>query len=221
MKQATTRGADVTSRRQTGAGNGNSLRAYVYVDKMQPKWADYVGKADPDGVSLEGMAQLYVEVAPATLVFSLANFALKSTETASSMLVAERRYGTLELHSANPDAVRQAGTIILATIGSSSAPGMAPSSVTTRIVGNVTAAEAGLVNRMGVRKRLREGDAMLVVETEPAAYVALAANEAEKHTSLRMILVRLHGASGRLILAGSEAEVEIGHRVALGALGEE
>ena len=209
----------MTSPGRTGGGSGNALRAYVYVDKMQPSWAAYVGRSDPDGSALEGMAQLYVEVAPATLVFSLANAALKSTETSSSMLVAERRYGTLELHSANPDAVRQAGTIILAMIGSSSAPGIVPSSVTTRIVNNVTGTEAGLVNRMGVRDRLREGDAMLVVETEPAAYVALAANEVEKHTSLRMILVRLHGASGRLILAGSEAEVEIGHGVALEALG--
>jgi len=187
---------------------------------MQPAWAAYVGRDDQDGPALEGMSQLYVEVAPATLVFSLANAALKNTENSSAMLVAERRYGTLELHSANPDAVRQAGTIMLAMIGSSSAPGIAPSLVTTRVINNVTGAEAGLVNRMGVRDRLREGDAMLVVETEPAAYVALAANEVEKQTSLRMVLVRLHGATGRLILAGSEAEVEIGHRTALEALGE-
>ena len=210
----------MTSPGQSGGGAGNSLRAYVYVDKMQPVWAAYVGRNDPEGSSLEGMSQLYVEVAPATLVFSLANAALKNTETSSAMMVAERRYGTLELHSANPDAVRQAGTAILAMIGSSSAPGIAPSSVTTRIVNNVTGTEAALVNRMGIRDRLMEGDAMLVVETEPAAYVALAANEVEKQTSLRMVLVRLHGASGRLILAGSEAEVEIGHRVALESLGE-
>ena len=210
----------MTSPGQTGGRGGNSLRAYVYVDKMQPTWAAYVGRNEQRGPSLEGMSQLYVEVAPATLVFSLANAALKNTETDSSLLVAERRYGTLELHAANPDAVRHAGTILLAIIGSSSSPGIVPSSVTTRIVNNVTATEAGLVNRMGVRDRLREGDAMLVVETAPAAYVALAANEVEKHTSLRMVLVRLHGASGRLILAGSEAEVEIGHRVAIEALGE-
>lgn len=210
----------MTSPGQSGSRGGNSLRAYVYVDKMQPAWAAYVGRDDRDGSALEGMSQLYVEVAPATLVFSLANAALKNTDNSSSMLVAERRYGTLELHSANPDAVRQAGTIMLGMIGSSSAPGIAPSLVTTRVINNVTGAEAGLVNRMGVRDRLREGDAMLVVETEPAAYVALAANEVEKQTSLRMVLVRLHGASGRLILAGSEAEVEIGHRVALEALGE-
>ena len=209
----------MTNPGQSGGGSGNSLRAYVYVDKMQPTWAAYVGRDDREGLALEGMSQLYVEVAPATLVFSLANAALKSTETGSSLLVAERRYGTLELHSSNPDAVRQAGTIILGMIGGTSASGMAASSVTTRIVHNVTGIEAGLVNRMGIRSRLMEGDAMLVVETEPAAYVALAANEVEKHTSLRMVLVRLHGASGRLILAGSEAEVEIGHRVALEALG--
>ena len=198
---------------------GNSLRAYVYIDQMQPDWAAYAGRGAPDETSLAGMSQLYVEVAPATLVFSLANAALKNTETGSSMMVAERRYGTLELHSANPDAVRHAGTIILAMIGSSSASGLSPTSVTTRIVDRVTAAEAGLVNRMGVYERLEEDDAMLVVETAPAAYVALAANEAEKHTSLRKVLVRLHGASGRLILAGSEVEVEIGRRVVLEALG--
>lgn len=210
----------MTSPRRSGGGSGPSLRAYVHVDKMQPTWAAYVGRDHRERPSLEGMSQLYVEVAPATLVFSLANAALKNTETDSSMLVAERRYGTLELHAANPDAIRQAGTIILGMIGSSSGPGLAPTSVTTRIVNNVTATEAALVNRMGIRERLQGGDAMLVVETEPAAYVALAANEVEKHTSLRMVLVRLHGASGRLILAGTEAEVEIGHRVALEALGE-
>ena len=202
-------------------GSGNSLRAYVYIDQMQPNWAAYVSQAaQQEEPSPVGMSQLYVEVAPATLVFSLANAALKNTETGSSLLVAERRYGTLELHSANPDAVRHAGSIILAMIGSSSAPGLSPTSVTTRIVNRITATEAGLVNRMGVYGRLREDDAMLVVEVAPAAYVAVAANEVEKHTSLRMVLVRLHGASGRLILAGSEAEVEIGQRVALEALGE-
>ena len=201
-------------------GGGNSLRAYVYVDQMQPNWAAYVARTSQEELPTVGMSQLYVEVAPATLVFSLANAALKNTGTASSMLVAERRFGTLELHSANPDSVRHAGSIILAMIGGSSAPGLVPTSVTTRIVNRVTANEARLVNRMGVYGRLREDDAMLVVEVAPAAYVARAANEVEKHTSLRMVLVRLHGASGRLILAGSEAEVEIGHRVALESLGE-
>ena len=210
----------MTSPGQSGSRAGNSLRAYVYVDKMQPAWAAYVGRNDPEGFDPGGDGAVVRGGGAATLVFSLANAALKNTRTSSSLLVAERRYGTLELHSANPDAVRQAGTAILAMIGSSSVPGIAPSSVTTRIVNNVTATEAGLVNRMGIRDRLMEGDAMLVVETEPAAYVALAANEVEKQTSLRMVLVRLHGASGRLILAGSEAEVEIGHRVALEALGE-
>lgn len=199
---------------------GNSLRAYVYIDQMQPNWAAYAGKGASDEPPPAGMSQLYVEVAPATLVFSLANAALKNTDTGSSMLVAERQYGTLELHSADPDAVRHAGAVILEMIGGASASGLAPSSVTTRVVDRVTSTEARLVNEtMAVHDRLREDDAMLVVETAPAAYVALAANQAEKHTSLRMVLVRLHGASGRLILAGSEAEVEIGRRAVLDALG--
>ena len=167
------------------------------------------------------MAQLYVEVSPATLVFPLANDALKNTETWSSMLVAERQFGTLELHAHDPDSIKQAGSIILDRIGVTSVSGIAPTSVIAHIVTNITDSEAQLVNKMRVPNPLTEDEAMLVLEVAPAAYVALAANQAEKHTALRLILVNLHGASGRLILAGSEAEVEIGRSVVLSALGIE
>ena len=198
-----------------------ALRAYVYLDRMQPNWAEYVAQTSQNHAPVAGMAQLYVEVSPATLVFPLANDALKNTETWSSMLVAERQFGTLELHAHNPDSIKQAGSIILDRIGVTSVSGIAPTSVIAHIVTNITDSEAQLVNKMRVPNPLTEDEAMLVLEVAPAAYVALAANQAEKHTALRLILVNLHGASGRLILAGSEAEVEIGRSVVLSALGIE
>ena len=204
----------------TSAGNidQTALRAYVYLDRMQPNWAAYVAQTSQDHAPAAGMAQLYVEVSPATLIFPLANDALQNTDTRSAMLVAERQFGTLELHAQDPDVIKQAGSIIMKRV-SSSATGLTPSSVVIHTVNNVTDAEAQLINKMRVPNLLIETEAMLILEVEPAAYVALAANEVEKHTKLRLILVNLHGASGRLILAGSEAEVEIGRSVLHGVLG--
>ncbi len=201
----------------TGVGAA-ALRAYVYLDRMQPNWTAYVAQTSQDNPPAAGMAQLYIEVYPATLVFPLANEALKNTDTQSSMLVAERQFGTLELHADDPDAVKQAGAIILDRIGVASAPATAPTSVVSHVVSNVTDAEAQLVNKMRVANLLIEDEAMLVLEVAPAAYTALAANEAEKHTELRLILVSLHGASGRLILSGSQADVDIGHTIVMNVL---
>ena len=195
------------------------LRAYVYLDRMQPNWAAYVAQTSQDHAPSAGMAQLYIEVAPAMLVFPLANEALKNTDTRSAMLVAEREFGTIELHAHDPDVVKQAGSLMLNRIGGSAGAAIAPSAVHVHTVANVTDSEAQLINKMRVPNLLIENDAMLIVEVAPAAYVALAANEAEKHTALRLILVVLHGASGRLMLAGTESEVEIGRGVTLDALG--
>jgi hypothetical protein len=51
------------------------------------------------------------------------------------------------------------------------------------------------------------GQTLLVIEVEPAAYVAVAANEAEKAADIQQIYVSNVGRFGRLYQAGTESEV--------------
>jgi microcompartment protein CcmL/EutN len=46
------------------------------------------------------------------------------------------------------------------------------------------------------------------METEPAAYAVLAANEAEKAAQVRLIDVTPFGAFGRLYMAGDESQID-------------
>ena len=62
------------------------------------------------------------------------------------------------------------------------------------------------------------GQSLFILETMPAAYITLAANEAEKAADVYLIDIRPYGAFGRLYLAGSEAEIDAGREAALNAL---
>ncbi len=66
---------------------------------------------------------------------------------------------------------------------------------------------------------IEPGQSLYILETEPAAYAALAANEAEKAADIRLVDVTPFGAFGRLYLAGSESEIDSAAKAALDALG--
>jgi hypothetical protein len=46
------------------------------------------------------------------------------------------------------------------------------------------------------------------MEVVPAAYIAIAVNEAEKNAQITLVDVRIFGAVGRLYLSGKESDVE-------------
>ena len=53
---------------------------------------------------------------------------------------------------------------------------------------------------------------------EPAAYAALAANEAEKASAINVLEVRAFGSMGRVYLGGEERDIDVGWRAAVDAL---
>ena len=55
---------------------------------------------------------------------------------------------------------------------------------------------------------IQAGMSMFILETEPAGYVLIAANEAEKASNITVVDVKAVGAFGRLTLAGREGDVE-------------
>jgi hypothetical protein len=194
------------------------LRAYVEIDAMQPQWAAYVAQTCQGDPPHAGMSQLYVEVAPANAVFALVDAAVKHAPVRSGLQVVERQYGTLELHGRTPSDVKQAGAAILERLGTTPASAVQPEVIATEVVTRVDPNQAQLVNRMRVANLLLEGETIFLLEVAPAAYVAAAANEAEKHSPIKLVYAAMLGATGRLIVAGRDAEVAEAKKAALAAL---
>lgn len=185
---------------------------------MQPQWAAYVAQTCQGDPPHAGMAQLYVEVAPASTVFSLVDVAVKNATVRSGLQVVERQYGTLELHGRTPADIGEAGAAVLERLGTTLAGRGHPEIVASEVVTRVDPNQAQLVNRLPVANLLLEDETMFLLEVAPAAYVAAAANEAEKNSPVKLIYAAMLGASGRLIMSGRDAEVGEGHRAALAAL---
>ena len=90
-----------------------SLRVYSYLDRMQPQYAAFVGTITQGDLPTEGMASLYVEVAPGNEVFRLVDIAVKSTEAKPGAQIVEREFGMFEVHSRSQSEVLEAGRIVL------------------------------------------------------------------------------------------------------------
>jgi len=58
------------------------------------------------------------------------------------------------------------------------------------------------------------------MEVQPAAYAALAANEAEKAANINILDVRTFGSFGRIYLGGEEQDMEVGWRAAVRSIEE-
>ena len=194
------------------------LRAFVEIDAMQPQWAAYVARTCQGDPPHAGMAELYVEVAPASDVFALVNVAVKHADVRCGLQVVERQFGTLELHGGEQAQVRMAGEAVRERLGRDAAP-PAPAVVARETVTRVSANQAQLVNRMGVASLLLEDETMFLLEATPAAAIAAAANEAEKRAPVKLVYASVLGASGRLIMSGGDDEVGEAFRAALAALG--
>jgi hypothetical protein len=194
------------------------LRAFVEIDAMQPQWAAYVAQTCQGDPPHAGMAQLYVEVAPANAVFALVDAAAKNADVRCGLQVVERQYGTLELHGRDPESVRTAGDAVLERLGLSRDDRGRPKVVAAETITRVGANQAQLVNRLRSASLLLENETMFVLELAPAAYVAAAANVAEKQAPVKLVYAAMLGATGRLILSGRDDAIAEARTAGLEAL---
>ena len=93
------------------------LRTYILIDSMQPQFAALTGILLQGDVPVEGMAEVFMELAPASDVYEVLDTALKTADVRPGLLRVEREYGTLEIHSAFQEAVQVAGQNALARFG--------------------------------------------------------------------------------------------------------
>jgi len=194
------------------------LRTYVLIDSMQPQYAALTGVLLSGDVPVEGMAELFMELAPASDVYEVLDAALKTTDVRPGLLRVEREYGTLEIHSFFQEAVQVAGREALARFDLTEQDRWKPEVVSVKTVSNVDAYEAQLVNQMGRGGQLLKGQTLCVIEVSPAAYVMLAANEAEKASDITLVHYQPSGRYGRLYISGSESAVKVGRDAAIQAV---
>jgi ethanolamine utilization microcompartment shell protein EutL len=194
------------------------LRAYAFLDSLQAQYAAFLGTVAQGFLPLAGDASLYVEVAPGIEINRLTDIALKSTNVKPGMQIIERYFGLLEIHSPSQAEVRAAGAAILREIGVEENARIKPRVLSSQIIRRIDDHQAQLINRTRHGQMIIGGQTLYVLEMEPAAYAALAANEAEKAARINILEVRSFGSMGRVYLGGEERDIDVGWRAALAAI---
>ncbi len=195
-----------------------TLRTYAFIDRMQPQCAAHIAATSPGDPPLAGMAELFVEMAPGNEVFRAADIALKSSGVRPALQIIEREFGLLEIHSEHQAEVLAAGEALLDALGMKETDRIKPVVASTQFITNVHGYQAQLLNKWRKGTLLMPGSSLFVMEVAPAAYVSLAANEAEKAADIDVIEIRAVGRFGRLFLGGSESEVATARDAAVAAL---
>jgi hypothetical protein len=183
------------------------LRAYCHLDRIQPQFAAFVGAIAAGTPPIEGMSSLYIEMAPGNWVFPVVDTVLKAVDVQPSAQLVERQYGMFEVHSADQAEVLRAGEVVLEYLGLPIEARIAPTIASEQIITNVHPYQAQVLNRFNRGTMIEAGQTMLVMEVEPAAYISLAANEAEKAAPVFLNQLSSVGVYGRMWLSGTEADI--------------
>jgi hypothetical protein len=194
------------------------LRAYVFLDSLQPQMAAFVGSTARGFLPLAGDASLWVEISPGIEINRITDVALKSTKVRPAVQVVERLFGLLEVHSPDQAEVRASGAAILEALDVHSDDRWKPIIHSSQIIRRVDAHQTQLINRNRNGMMLIADQTLYVMELEPAAYAVLAANEAEKAADINIVEVRPFGSFGRVYLGGEERDIMAGYTAAVQAI---
>jgi hypothetical protein len=183
------------------------LRTFCYLDRLQPGYAAFLGTVAQGDLPVQGMASLFIEVAPGNEIFRLVDIAMKSTRARPGAQVVEREFGLFELHSHSQAEVQAVGQVVLDHLGLLEEDRIPPEIVSIQRIPCVDMYQSQLLNRFRRGATLVSGRTMLVVECAPAAYANFITNEIEKRVRIDVIHVMGLGRFGRVWLAGSEADM--------------
>ena len=195
--------------------NGVDLRGYVFLDSLQAQYASFLATVAQGFLPIAGQAALFVEISPGIEINRITDIALKSTHVTPGMQIVERLYGMLEIHSDSQADIRAAGRSILEALGLSEEDRRKPTVVSSQVIRRIDDYQTQLINRMRHGNMILPGQTLYIMECEPAAYSALAANEAEKAAEINILEVRSFGSFGRLYLGGEERDIDVGYRAAV------
>ena len=152
------------------------------------------------------------------VIMRVTDVALKATDVRPGMMIIERLYGMLELHSDSQADVRQAGRAILDALNLKEEERIKPEITTSQVIRNMSDYHTQLINRTRHGDMIVPGQSLYVMECAPAGYAAIAANEAEKAANINVLEVRAFGSFGRVYRG---ADPRTGQGVAIKVLRQE
>ncbi|MEE2828863.1 MAG: hypothetical protein VX498_06725 [Myxococcota bacterium] len=196
------------------------LRAYVFLDSLQPQLAQYMAKTNKVYDPKEYDAALFVEIAPAMEIHVKIDQALKATKVRLGSMVTERVFGMMQVHHADQGEVQAAGAAVLDASGLKETDRAICEVLQNKIIRSVEQDHAISFTGLAWGQMVLAGDSVLIMEAQPAAYLSIACNEALKAANIKLIDIRVFGATGRLIMAGSESEIDSGAAAATQVLAE-
>lgn len=194
------------------------LRTLTFIDSLQPQLAQFMAKENMVYDPAEYDASLIVEIAPAMEIHTIVDLALKATKVRLGSLITEREYGIMEIHHADQGEVIEAGRAMLRAISVDENDRALVQILTNKIIRGVEQDHAVLFTTSTNGNMVLAGESIFLLETMPAAYVAIAGNEALKAANVKLVALKGDGATGRLILSGSESEIDSAAEAALAVL---
>jgi len=195
-----------------------TLRAYVFLDALQPQLAAFIGTTARGFLPVAGDASMFIETAPGLVINRITDVALKATSATPAIMVVERAFGLLEIHHRDQGQVLDAGQAVLRYLKLTEQDRLQPRVVSDQVIRAVEPYHAQVINKMRYGDQLIAGESLFILESEPAGYIALGANEALKAARVKLIDASLFGAYGRLYLSGPEAEIDAAREAAIRAI---
>jgi ethanolamine utilization microcompartment shell protein EutS len=194
------------------------LRSFIFLDQLQPQTMCFLGTWIRGRLPRTNMAAQIIEVAPGLDIEALTDVALKNDDVQAGILIVERQFGYLELHSRSTAAVQSAGAAILEALGAGASDATRPTVLASKTITRIDGQHAFLVNRNKGGSMALPGESLFVLEVQPASYAILATNEAEKAADIKVVDYRMIGATGRVYLSGTEADVRTAAEAAMATL---
>lgn len=193
------------------------LRSFIFIDRLQPQTMSYLGTWIKGALPRANQAAQIIEVAPGLDIEGVTDVALKHAEVKAGILVVERQFGYLEFHG-ETGAVKAAADAALDELGGDTGSAVAPNVLASRIISSIDHQHAFLINRNKIGSMVLPGESLFVLEVQPASYAILATNEAEKAADIKVVDFRMIGATGRVYLSGTEADIRTAAEAAQDAL---
>jgi ethanolamine utilization microcompartment shell protein EutS len=161
---------------------------------------------------------VFLELAPAMEIHKMVDLVLKRTKVRLGSLVTERHFGLMQIHHADQGEVREAGRIVFDQTKLSIADRAEVQILAHHIIRGVEQDQAIYFTGLAKGNMVVAGESILIMEATPAAYLAIACNEALKAATVKLITIIPFGATGRLIMSGPESEIDSAADAAVGIL---
>jgi ethanolamine utilization microcompartment shell protein EutS len=184
------------------------LRTLTFIDNLQPQLAQYIAKDNRVYDPSEFDAALLIEIAPAMEIHSMIDVALKATRSRLGSVVTERIFGLMMVHHPDQGEVREAGKAVLRAIGLDENDRAEVQILTEKIIRSVEQDHAIMFTGLAKGNMVLAGESVFILEATPAAYLMIACNQALKAAEIKLIDIKPFGATGRLVMSGSESEID-------------